>query len=738
MSEEHAIGSDTFEPPKYLASLIGAVNDGAKAAQAAALVFALVGVYLLATAFSASDEDLLRGRTVTISQIGTTLPVSFSFAIAPFVFVFMHIYALARYDMLAANVRQFLAELRRTVPLEADRERCRQLLANVEFIQALVAQPGSRLYTPVWRWLVRGLIAVFPVFVLLLVQINALRYQSELITLAQQLVFLLDLSALVWFFYRAPLDGSAARRRSRMAEVKCWAKLLWLPAILIGLNLVYLNVVPADADVRLVRYEGKPVTSWTYLTVAFHQPLDVVLCPSLKWGCRYLRVDRRTLVDHVWDEKAMSNLRHGGADLVQLDAIEGLVLRDRFLRFAVLDECRLFGADLNGADLRAASFENAWLPGTKLSGSLLQGAQLKGARLEGVNLTNAQLQDAKLNNAQLQGANLNGAQLQGADLTEAQLEGVSLFSAQLQGAELNNAQLGGAFLVLAQLQNADLKRAQLRRAVLSNAQLQGADLTEAQLEGVVLVQAQLQGADLTRAKLQSADLRGSDLRSADLNNAQLQGADLSHAQLQGADLTDAQLQGAYLSEAKLWRASFTAETSLELSDLRAADLTTSLTDDQTKAMHATVDAIPKPRVTDAQKRFGQLLEGDQPPHELRFTASSERQVLVSDTKDPIFANIPAEWLISSPTPEYTSALVALLADELASSDADIAYRIAASAEGAIGPTGYDDLLRWRYVPVACRLLDNAQGKKIKLEQDLSGSLRDRKIECEPAKLTAPH
>src|SRR5271166_1605928 len=122
--------SDAFEPPKYLASLIAAINDGAKAAQGGALLFALVGVYLLATAFSVSDEDLLLGRTVTISQIGAALPVSFSFAIAPMVFVFLHIYALGRYDMLAANVRQFREELRDTVPKKADRERCRQLLAN--------------------------------------------------------------------------------------------------------------------------------------------------------------------------------------------------------------------------------------------------------------------------------------------------------------------------------------------------------------------------------------------------------------------------------------------------------------------------------------------------------------------------------------------------------------------------------------------------------------------------------
>src|SRR5271155_1128934 len=195
---DFGMGSDTFEPPKYLANLIAAVNDGAKVAQANALFFALIGLYLLATAFSASDEDLLRGRTVTISQIGATLPISFSFAIAPLVFVFLHIYTLARYDMLAANVRQFLAELHYTVALEADRERCRQLLANVEFVQALVAPSGSRLYSWIWRWLVCVVIAIFPVFVLLLVQINALRYQSALIMWVQRASLFIDLLALVW------------------------------------------------------------------------------------------------------------------------------------------------------------------------------------------------------------------------------------------------------------------------------------------------------------------------------------------------------------------------------------------------------------------------------------------------------------------------------------------------------------------------------------------------------------
>jgi hypothetical protein len=170
---------EAFEPPKYLSSLIAAVNDGAKSAQAGAFLFLLVGLYLLATAFSASDEDLLLGKAVTISQIGASLPVSFSFAIAPLVFVFLHINTLVRYDLLAKNVQHYRTELRNTVPLEADRERCRQLLHNFEFIVALTAPRRSALYSRFWPWLFRGIIAVFPVAVLLLVQINALRYQSD-------------------------------------------------------------------------------------------------------------------------------------------------------------------------------------------------------------------------------------------------------------------------------------------------------------------------------------------------------------------------------------------------------------------------------------------------------------------------------------------------------------------------------------------------------------------------------
>jgi len=244
-----------------------------------------------------------------------------------------------------------------------------------------------------------------------------------------------------------------------------------------GLNLVYMNVVPPDADVRLVRYDERPTAiTWRYLTDVLGQPLDVVLCPSLKWGCRYLRVDHRTLVDHVWDEKAMADLLRGGADQVKLAAIEGLVLRDRSLRFAILDDSRLFAADLIGADLRSVSLKNAGLLRAKLSNALLQGADLTGA----------QLQFANLSGAQLQHTYLSGAQLQGAILSDAQLQDAYLYAARLQGADLSGAQLKGANLPIARLQGANLSGAQLKGANLPIARLQGANLSGAQLQGANL------------------------------------------------------------------------------------------------------------------------------------------------------------------------------------------------------------------------------------------------------------
>ena len=75
-------------------------------------------------------------------------------------------------------------------------------------------------------------------------------------------------------------------------------------------------------------------------------------------------------------------------------AIEGVFLRDRSLRFAVLDESRLYAADLIRADLRNATLTEADISRARFGGADLSGADLRGADLSGADLSGAKLSDA--------------------------------------------------------------------------------------------------------------------------------------------------------------------------------------------------------------------------------------------------------------------------------------------------------------------------------------------------------
>jgi uncharacterized protein YjbI with pentapeptide repeats len=554
-----------FDPPPYIGKLISAINDGAKSAQLGAVAFVFIGLFLLATSFSATDEDLLIGKSISISQLGgVTVPVVLSFGFMPAIFLALHLYTLIRFDLLMQNLRYFEAELRAHVPLQRDRDRCLQLLANTEFIQAAV-QPEASF---VFRWTYRFMLAVFPVAVLLLVQLGSLRLQSDVVNIVHHITILLDILLLIWFFrQQRPSGDSVLRWLSRRGRFV-------LPALVLGFNFAWCRVPSAEAttvgagkwealtqEVRRKRSvetgNTDPDIRGRLAIAALRQPVDLLLCPHVGLGCRYLSVPGRTLVGKVWDNGAFVQLRAGEElDGKRRAAFDPLVLQNKRLRFANLSRTQFFNVVLSGADLRGATLDGAFMQQAQLNGAQLQGASLIRAQLQGASLDRAQLQDAWLVWAQLQGASLSQAQLQGASLEEAQLQGARLWEAQLQGASLEQAELQGASLKGAHLQGALLLVAQLRGAMLIQAQLQGASLYGAQLQGASLDGAQLQGAMLDRTQLQGAMLDGAQLQGASLHGAQLQGAMLDRTQLQGALIADAQIwrlraPGARLDDAQL-------------------------------------------------------------------------------------------------------------------------------------------------------------------------------------------
>lgn len=383
----------------------------------------------------------------------------------------LHLFTLIRYDMLAANLRQFRGDLEETVRAASDRERCRQLLANVEFVIAQAVPRSSTLYNWIFRWIWLGLVAIFPIAVLLVVQVRGLRYQSEAVISAERAAVVSDLILLIWFFRRRWLV-EARRPLSRTVRLRSWLASLGAPAVIVAINFAWLNIPKLKLEIT----SGPEQTFFDREQTFF----DLLACypPHYRWGCRFLMVDHRTLVGHVWKEEAILDLRTGKGDAPPVfAAIDGLSLRNRTLRFVDFSESLLYKANLIEADLT--------------------GANLIGANLSHANLGDADLFDAKLGDADLRGADLMNAHLAGARLKAVRLAGARLKGADLSNADLSNADLRG----YGSLRGADLTGAYLMNARLVGARLKGADLSNADLLGTDISREQLDSACGTKVKL---------------------------------------------------------------------------------------------------------------------------------------------------------------------------------------------------------------------------------------------
>jgi hypothetical protein len=204
--------------------LIDAIKESAKPTQTGTLLLSAVGIYLLATAFTA-DEGLLLRQNTSIAQFGIQVPVVFAFVVAPMVFVVLHGFMLVRHDMLATNLRQFRARLTEMVNLPADQESCRHLLPNVEFVLSRAGPRVSWLPNCIHRLIAFCVIALLPVAVLTIIQVSALRYQSKGINCWQRVALWIDLLLLVWFFYgqRRAGTGSHTQGCSTLLSSAVWA-----------------------------------------------------------------------------------------------------------------------------------------------------------------------------------------------------------------------------------------------------------------------------------------------------------------------------------------------------------------------------------------------------------------------------------------------------------------------------------------------------------------------------------
>lgn len=466
--------------PEYRNALIASINATASQARLVLASMLVVAVSLAATVIGTTDEAILYDSADVLPALGVRLPVLTMYALAPPVFVFLHVTALLKLDLLGERVK-----LLDQLP-GPERRRALHLLDGFPLLR-LLAGGGSLANALLLRLVAWLSIVLVPIMLLAATQISFVRYQHDWLGWTHCAALVADMAMLSWFHWRLYPRTLKSWNGWRTPRIIAVSANVVAGAVVTVFVVAYAWPPGSTADSGQVRMieSGRSAPSSMLLSLA--NGLDVWLCPALQWGCRYLRLDNRTLLRDgaaagaAWIELVGLDDRHRDAALA---AALGIDLRGRNLRFA---------------DFRGSSLPHAMLTRTDLSQARLDHAMLDKVRAEEATLTGASLREATLTGALLNMATLTGARLAWATLTGASLDlatltGASLDRATLTGASLDGATLTGASLDLATLTGASLDRATLTGASLDRATLTGASLREATLTGAWLFRLDLRSA----------------------------------------------------------------------------------------------------------------------------------------------------------------------------------------------------------------------------------------------------
>ncbi|MGC2223834.1 MAG: pentapeptide repeat-containing protein, partial [Methylocella sp.] len=370
------------------------VEDAASVSSGLWLSYLFVLSYIAIAAGAVTHEDLLLERPVKLPFLNVELPLLAFFALAPFVVLIIHAYALMHFIMLGKKASRFHNELRRQFPdSETEtqksgaapdgahkdiRDKLRRLLPSNIFVQILAGPPELRhgIFGVMLKLIALTTLVILPILVLLLLQIQFLPFHETRITWAQRGALFFDV--LVLWLLRPPVLADLSVDGAGSSRLFAWG----LRGIGLGLALVM-----------------SLFAIWFSTVVA--------------------------TIPGEWPESALSVLDRSQWRL----ADNAVMSTHKFLFAGEVDET---------TRRRMSLFSNTLvLPGFNLYEALkiddpkklawkehlfdLRGRHLEGAVFEGAILTKADLTAAHL-----QGASFDKAQLQGAALDIAQLHGVSL------------------------------------------------------------------------------------------------------------------------------------------------------------------------------------------------------------------------------------------------------------------------------------------------------------------------
>jgi Pentapeptide repeats (8 copies) len=357
-----------------LEALKKAVDDAVAVGGGLWLSYVSALLYIAVAAGAVTHQDLFFEHPVKLPFFNVELPLVAFFALAPILFVVVHAYTLVHLVMLtdkAKRYHQALHDPDRNVT-DAARENLQWQLPSNIFIQFLAGPPKVR--ASLFGWLLRAIawvtLAIAPVLMLLMMQIQFLPYHSHFVTWTLRVTLGLDL-VLIWWLWRKILSGREIDGERRLGS---W---LWPP---LGFALSLAVLVFSVAVVTFPGEWQEELPSWPILPA-----MDVDMWGKPVPGTESFRgwvAKARKVSLHDWLFSATADLTtyrrlsfSSRLVLLSLNVYEGLGI----------DEDKLKGREFvfraRGRDLRGATFFLASLPKVDFWGADLRGADLVSADL---------------------------------------------------------------------------------------------------------------------------------------------------------------------------------------------------------------------------------------------------------------------------------------------------------------------------------------------------------------------
>src|SRR5262245_60469469 len=165
---------------EYAEKLLESVNDAANAVSTRFVTFVSVGAYVAVTVASTTHEMLLRASSlVTLPLLNAQIPIIGPFGfytIAPWLIVLLHSDLLLQLSILGNELNRFEQEVDRVD--EPKRSLLRQRVANFYYVLYLTGGAPSRLLHLLSAFITWMTAVVFPLALLLWIQIRFLPFHS--------------------------------------------------------------------------------------------------------------------------------------------------------------------------------------------------------------------------------------------------------------------------------------------------------------------------------------------------------------------------------------------------------------------------------------------------------------------------------------------------------------------------------------------------------------------------------